>query len=111
MGIANIAWIASKGITLSNFLSLTHPSQPNYIGSVSGATHGVADDDYHRIDSSVRTIVDLLDSKKVSWGVYGQDSPYSGFEGTYVNQETGANDYVRKHKYVAADIEVFVIGG
>ncbi len=23
--------------------------------------------------------------------------PYSGFQGTYVNQQNGANDYVRKH--------------
>jgi len=25
--------------------------------------------------------------------------PYSGFEGDYVNPKTGANAYVRKHKY------------
>ncbi len=26
--------------------------------------------------------------------------PYSGFEANWVNQKTGANDYVRKHKFV-----------
>lgn len=51
-----------------------------------------------RIDSSVKTIVDLLEDAGVSWSLYQEDMPYSGFEGNWVNQKTGANDYVRKHK-------------
>ena len=32
--------------------------------------------------------------------MYQEDMPYTGYEGfDWVNQETGANDYVRKHKY------------
>lgn len=46
--------------------------------------------------------MDLLEAKDVSWSEYQEDSPYSGFEGNYVNQKTGANDYVRKHKYFYA---------
>ena len=42
--------------------------------------------------------MDLLDAKEVSWSEYQEDMPYSGFQGDYVNQENGANDYVRKHK-------------
>jgi subtilase family serine protease len=84
---------------LTNYLAITHPSQPNYVASVGGDTHGVSSDDFTRIDSSVKTIVDLLEAGGVSWSEYEEDSPYSGFEGTYVNQKTGANDYVRKHKY------------
>ena len=42
--------------------------------------------------------MDLLDAAGVSWSEYQEDLPYSGFEGNYVNQKTGANDYVRKHK-------------
>ncbi len=42
--------------------------------------------------------MDLLEAKGVSWSVYGEDQPYSGFEGNWVNQKTGASDYVRKHK-------------
>ena len=53
---------------------------------------------FSRISSSERTIVDLLDAKGVSWSEYEEDMPYSGFEGDYVNQVNGANDYVRKHK-------------
>lgn len=34
----------------------------------------------------------------ISWGTYEEDMPYTGFEGfSWVNQETMANDYVRKH--------------
>jgi acid phosphatase len=44
-------------------------------------------------------MVDLLEAKGVSWSEYMEDLPYSGFEGNaYVNQDTGINDYVRKHK-------------
>ncbi|TVY85417.1 putative acid phosphatase [Lachnellula suecica] len=94
---ANLQWIASQGITLTNYKAITHPSQPNYIASVGGQTHWVIWDLFSRISSSARTIVDLLDAKGVSWSEYEQDAPYSGFEGDYVNQVNGANDYVRKH--------------
>jgi len=81
-------------------MAVAHPSQPNYVASVGGSTHGITSDSFSRIGSSVETIVDLLEAKGVSWSEYQEDSPYSGFEGNYVNQKTGANDYVRKHKYV-----------
>jgi len=70
---------------------------PNYVASVGGSTNGVFLDLYWRLPGSVRTIVDLLEAKGVSWSEYQEDLPYSGFEGDYVNQQTGANDYVRKH--------------
>lgn len=95
---ASMQWIAKQGITLTNYDSITHPSQPNYVASVGGEQHSqVILDFFSRIRSSARTIVDLLDAKKVSWSEYQEDSPYSGFQGDYVNQVNGANDYVRKH--------------
>lgn len=94
---ANLQWIASQGILLNNYLAITHPSQPNYVAAVGGSTHGVTGDSFTRISSASKTIVDLLEAKGVSWSEYEEDSPYSGFEGDYVNQKTGANDYVRKH--------------
>jgi subtilase family serine protease len=99
MSSANIQWIASQGITLTNYLAVSHPSQPNYVAAVGGDTHGITSDGFKRLDSSIQTIVDLLEAKGVSWSEYMEDLPYSGFEGNaYVNQQTGANDYVRKHK-------------
>ncbi|KAE9370696.1 phosphoesterase-domain-containing protein [Stipitochalara longipes BDJ] len=93
----NIQWLATHGILLNNYFALTHPSQPNYVASVGGSTNGVTNDNFFRIDSSAQTIVDLLEAKGVSWSEYQEDSPYSGFEGNYINQKNGANDYVRKH--------------
>lgn len=68
------------------------------MAAVGASTNGITDDSFQRISSGVKTIVDLLEAKGISWGVYQEDMPYSGFEGNYVNQKTKANDYVRKHK-------------
>lgn len=32
----NLAWLATKGITLSNYNGVTHPSEPNYVASIGG---------------------------------------------------------------------------
>jgi len=95
--IANIKWLATQGITLTGFDAITHPSQPNYVASVGGATFDVTSDDFYTIPATTKTIVDLLETAGVSWSLYQEDMPYSGFEGNWVNQKTGANDYVRKH--------------
>ncbi|KAI1341037.1 phosphoesterase [Xylariaceae sp. FL0016] len=96
-GDPNLAYLASKGILLDNYFAITHPSQPNYIAAVGASTNGVIGDSFSRINADIETIVDLLDAVGVSWSVYGEDAPYSGFQGNYVNQKNGANDYVRKH--------------
>jgi hypothetical protein len=95
---ANLSYLANQGITLTNYLAVAHPSQPNYAATVGGDTHGISSDGFTRLGKSIQTIVDLLEVKRISWSEYMEDSPYSGFEGNYVNQQTGANDYVRKHK-------------
>jgi hypothetical protein len=97
---ANLSYLATLGIiTLTDYHAITHPSQPNYIAAAGASTHGVLTDNFNRIDASSKSIVDLLEAGGVSWSVYQEDMPYSGFEGDYVNQQNGANAYVRKHKY------------
>ncbi|PSS05183.1 phosphoesterase family-domain-containing protein, partial [Coniella lustricola] len=96
-GDPNIQSLATMGITLDNYWSITHPSQPNYVAALGADTNGVNSDDFVQIDASVETMLDLLDAGNVSWSFYGEDMPYSGFESNWVNQETGANMYVRKH--------------
>lgn len=94
----NFQWLASQGISLSNFFAVTHPSQPNYIAAVGGDNFGCDNDAFTQIPENVSTIVDLLEDKGVSWGTYQEDMPYTGFEGYgWINQKTKANDYVRKH--------------
>ena len=76
---------------------MTHPSQPNYVAAIGGDYFGMNHDAFTLIDNNISTIVDLLEAKDISWGHYQEDQPYSGFEGSWRNQLTGANDYVRKH--------------
>lgn len=85
-------------MTLTNYYAITHPSQPNYVAAAGGSTFKVRGDGFERIGADTKTVVDLLDGKGVSWSLYQEDMPYSGFEGSWKNQKNGANDYVRKHK-------------
>ena len=55
-------------------------------------------DNFNQVPSNVSTLIDLLEDRGISWAEYQEDMPYSGFEGySWINQKTGANDYVRKH--------------
>lgn len=97
-GDPNMAYLASQGITLSNYFGVTHPSEPNYVAAVGGDNFGMDNDNFNQVADNVSTVVDLLEDKGISWGTYQEDMPYTGFEGySWVNQKTGANDYVRKH--------------
>lgn len=91
-------YLASKGITLSNFWAVAHPSEPNYASTAAGDQFAMDNDDFWQIPSNISTIVDLLDTKGISWGEYQEHMPYAGFQGfNYSNQQSYANDYVRKH--------------
>ncbi|KAF4988002.1 hypothetical protein FGRMN_10050 [Fusarium graminum] len=95
---ANFSWFRSKGVTLSNYFGVTHPSEPNYMAAVAGDYFGMQNDAFNRNPRNVSTVIDLLEARGISWGLYQEDQPYSGFEGmSWVNHENGANDYVRKH--------------
>ena len=76
--------LRKKGVYLENMWGITHPSQPNYIASVSGDTFGIKDDDAYWVapyvtnmdpenDPPVTTIVDLLEAKGLSWKCYAED--------------------------------------
>ncbi|KND94798.1 putative acid phosphatase [Tolypocladium ophioglossoides CBS 100239] len=97
-GDPNFKWFTTKGITLTNYFAVTHPSQPNYMASIAGDYFGMDNDDFDRAPLNVSTVIDLLESRGISWGHYQEDLPYSGYEGiAFVNQLEGSNDYVRKH--------------
>ncbi|GMM32378.1 hypothetical protein DAMA08_051230 [Martiniozyma asiatica (nom. inval.)] len=94
----HMAWLAEQGITLTNYWALTHPSEPNYMASVGGDYFSLDDDRFVYLPKNVSTVVDLLDDKGISWATYQEHLPYTGFQGyNYSNQETFANDYMRKH--------------
>ncbi|KAG5353087.1 hypothetical protein C0989_010469 [Termitomyces sp. Mn162] len=91
--------LAAKGLTLTNYYALTHPSEPNYVASVGGDYFGLDSDNTINFPSNVSTIVDLLEDKGISWAEYQEDMPSTGYTGaTFDNPKTGDSDYVRKHK-------------
>lgn len=72
--------------------------QPNYLAAAAGDLLGMDNDNFHQVPANVSSVADLLDSKGIAWAEYQQDIPFPGFQGyNYSNQETFANDYVRKH--------------
>ena len=98
---ANIAALAKKGILLTNYFGLTHTSEPNYVAVVGGEYFGMNNDNLFNVPANVSTIVDLLESKGITWAEYMQDIvPSTCFERMQFLNAKGANDYVRKHKSV-----------
>jgi acid phosphatase len=60
---------------------------------------GLDSDPFTQVPQNISTVADLLEDRGISWGAYQEDLPYTGYQGfDWLNQETGANDYVRKHK-------------
>jgi len=86
------------GVNLTNYHCVFHPSQPNYVASIGGTKNGVIQDYRADIKSSQRTIIDVLHEAGISWGVYNEDMPYTGFNGTEFKSAKDRNDYVRRHK-------------
>ncbi|KAF4633617.1 hypothetical protein G7Y89_g4491 [Cudoniella acicularis] len=94
----DMQWLASHGIPLSNFYATTYPSEPNYAAVVARDNLGMDNDDFNYIPSNISTLVDLLDTKGISWGGYQEGLPYAGFQGfNYSSQQNYSNNYVRKH--------------
>jgi hypothetical protein len=64
--------LQARGVRLSNYHGVTHPSQPNYIATIAGLPH-VTDDTCQDIEAS--SVVDLLEAKGVTWKAYMEDLP------------------------------------
>ncbi|CAO3640745.1 unnamed protein product [Cunninghamella echinulata] len=80
-----------NGIELTNYFALTHPSQPNYIGLITGSLDDVTDDSEVTVNRS--SIIDLLEAKGISWKGYMQGYDGSGDCNTAMRSGT----YARKH--------------
>ncbi|KAL8291389.1 hypothetical protein RQP46_002367 [Phenoliferia psychrophenolica] len=96
--------LTSKGMLMSGYHGVTHPSEPNYIAAACGDFFGLGDDAFYAVPSNVSTIVDLLEAKNISWASYQENMPYDGFQGfnytekNYLNSSAGDYTYyVRKH--------------
>ncbi|RHZ47000.1 uncharacterized protein CDV56_103846 [Aspergillus thermomutatus] len=93
---AHMSALAKKGLLLTNFWAVTHPSEPNYCAAAGGDTFGMDNDNFNQVPANVSTIADLFDTKNIAWGEYQEHLPYPGYQG-FRYPESGPNDYVRKH--------------
>ncbi|KAJ7776306.1 phosphoesterase family-domain-containing protein [Mycena metata] len=96
--------LSEQGILLTNYNSLTHPSEPNYIASVGGDFFGAHDDNMYHIPSNISCVVDLLEDKDISWATYQENMPsdeFYGFAATapdYLSPTSAPYPfYMRKH--------------
>jgi acid phosphatase len=64
--------LQGRGVRLSNYHGVTHPSQPNYFAAVTGLPM-VADDNCKDIEAT--SVVDLLEAKGLTWRAYMEDLP------------------------------------
>jgi len=82
--------LSRRGVDLSFFMAVTHPSQPNYWAQTAGNTF-YNDDDPHDLD--VKNIIDLFEQKGITWKAYQENYPGNCFAGT----KTPDGLYYRKH--------------
>jgi hypothetical protein len=83
--------LKSSGLYLSDYHAITHPSQPNYIAQIYGSTAYVKDDNNH--DVSGQSLVELLETKRISWKSYQENYPGGCFTGAASRDKY----YRRKH--------------
>ncbi|KAI9888448.1 MAG: hypothetical protein M1814_006927 [Vezdaea aestivalis] len=93
----DIQILKNQGILLTSFYGLTHPSQPNYIASVGGDYFGLDTGLPVNIPSNVSNIVDLFDTRQISWKAYMEAQPGPGFTGEGAGPSGGKWEYYRKH--------------
>ncbi|KAJ5767152.1 acid phosphatase PHOa [Penicillium nucicola] len=94
---SDLKWLATMGITLTNYFATGHTSEPNYCAAASGDSYGMDNDNFHQIPSNVSTVVDLLNTKGISWAEYQEDIPATGFQGESFSNQQKELAYVRKH--------------
>lgn len=92
----HLSKLADKGLLLTNYFAVTHPSEPNYCASAGGDTFGMDNDEVNEVAANISSIADLFDTKGIAWGEYEEGMPSTGFQGK-VYPKTGAPNYVRKH--------------
>ncbi|KAI9026425.1 phosphoesterase family-domain-containing protein [Phycomyces nitens] len=87
-----------NGVLLTDYLAITHPSQPNYIAMITGSIEGVNED--LEANLSRKSLVDLMEAKGISWKSYQQAYPGS------CNLAMRYSTYARKHNPFMSMINV-----
>jgi len=80
--------MAKRGVSLTNYYAVTHPSQPNYFSQVAGEYFNWNSDDDKDLNTTF--LVDLLEAKGISWKAYQESFPAPCYSSTL-------GSYYRKH--------------
>ncbi|KAJ7088900.1 phosphoesterase family-domain-containing protein [Mycena belliarum] len=96
--------LAKQGLLFTNYNSVTHPSEPNYVAALGGDFFGMHDDNMYHIPSNISTVIDLLEEKRISWATYQENMPEDGYYGFSFTAPNYGNSsaapypyYMRKH--------------
>jgi phosphatidylinositol-3-phosphatase len=82
--------LASRYAVLAHYGGIAHPSLPNYLGLISGATHGIHTDCTDCVVSA-RNLADTLERAHRTWKAYAEKLPRAGWTGPR------AGLYVKRH--------------
>jgi len=89
-----ITSLAHKYAMAANYFGVTHPSEPNYVATISGSNWGVNDDQPTNTYDHLN-IVDQLEQHHLTWAAYMESMPSAGFTGAQF--PANAALYVNKH--------------
>jgi phosphatidylinositol-3-phosphatase len=89
-----ITSLAHKYAMAANYYGVTHPSEPNYVATISGSNWGVNDDQPTNTYDHLN-IVDQLEQHHLTWAAYMESMPSAGFTGP--QYPSNAALYVNKH--------------
>ena len=84
--------LASAGADMTNYFGAFHPSQTNYLASFAGEICGVTNDNPPIKPLMQKTLVDLLEEKKVSWKAYMEAYPNEPWKKSWENPDYPAKD-------------------
>lgn len=82
--------MARRYAQLTRYYGVAHPSLPNYLALISGATQG-ADSDCTTCSFSAKTLATTLPSAQRTWKLYAEGLPSPGFTGASFGR------YAKKH--------------
>jgi phosphatidylinositol-3-phosphatase len=85
-----LSGLRRRGLLATRYYGISHPSLPNYLALLSGATHGIVSDCTNCFVSG-RTLIDQLETRRLSWGAYMEDVPKPCFGGS------SFGNYAMKH--------------
>ncbi len=94
--------LAAAGADMTNYFGAFHPSQTNYLASLAGEICGVTNDTPPAAPLPQETLVDLLETKNVSWKAYMEAYPGDPWKEiwekeTYPTSDQPINQYPLKN--------------